>query len=63
MAKFYKISKCVFSWPAQLKNGQIFQIGHEIANVATLLLFGPVWIPWQAHARFFPLPSVSRGKK
>jgi len=42
---------------------KIFEIGHEIANVATLLLFGPVWIPWQAHARFFPLPSVSRGKK
>jgi len=25
MAKFYKIAKCVFSWPAQLKNGQIWQ--------------------------------------
>ena len=25
MAKIYKKAKCVFSWPAQLKNGQIFQ--------------------------------------
>jgi len=25
MAKFYKMAKCVFSWPAQLKNGQIFR--------------------------------------
>jgi len=24
MAKFYKMAKCVFSWPAQFKNGQIF---------------------------------------
>jgi len=24
-AKFYKMPKCVFSWPAQLKNGQIFR--------------------------------------
>ena len=22
MAKFYKMAKCVLSWPAQLKNGQ-----------------------------------------
>ena len=25
MAKFYKMAKCVFSWPAQLKNGQFFR--------------------------------------
>jgi len=36
MAKFYKMTKCVFSLPAQLKNGQIFKIGHEMANLATL---------------------------
>jgi len=31
------MAKYVFAWPAQLKNGQIFEIGHEMANVATLL--------------------------
>jgi len=25
MAKFYEMAKGVFSWPAQFKNGQIFQ--------------------------------------
>jgi len=25
MAKFHKMAKCVFSCPAQLKNGQIFR--------------------------------------
>jgi len=25
MAKFYKMAKCIFSWPAHFKNGQIFR--------------------------------------
>jgi len=25
MAKSYKMAKCVFSWPTQLKSGQIFR--------------------------------------
>jgi len=37
MAKFYKMAKCVFSWPAVLKMAKTFEIGHEMANLATLL--------------------------
>jgi len=32
-----KMAKCVFSWPAQLKMAKFFKIGHEMANLATLL--------------------------
>jgi len=34
-----KMDKCVFSWPAQLKNGQIFR---KMANLATLAQFAPL---------------------
>jgi len=34
MAKFYKMAKCVFSWPAHFKNGQIFRNGQSGNPVA-----------------------------
>jgi len=37
-AKFRKMAKCVFSWPAQLKMAKFVEIGHGMANLATLFL-------------------------
>jgi len=30
------MAKCLFSWPAQLQMVKIFEIGHEMTNLATL---------------------------
>jgi len=38
MATFYKMAKCFLSCPAQLKNSLFFEVGHEMANLATLVL-------------------------
>jgi len=38
MAKFYKMAKCVFSWPTQIKTAKFLNIDHEMASLATLLL-------------------------
>jgi len=37
IARFYKMAKCIFSWPAHLKMAKFCEIGHEMANLATLL--------------------------
>jgi len=37
----YKMAKRVFSWPAQLKMGNFFEIVHEMANLATLVAVQP----------------------
>jgi len=44
MAKFYKMAKCVLSWPAQLRNGQIFRNwpwNYQSGNTAAMSRFCP----------------------
>jgi len=36
VAEFYKMAKYMFSWPTHLKMVKFFEIGHEMANLATL---------------------------
>jgi len=36
MAKFHKMAKCVFHGQRTSKMAKFFEIGHEMANLATL---------------------------